>query len=221
MSLELITSFRSNFTEDKLSMTDSMTDSMTKSETAEVVSTETAQAVVSKTSNTGFTFKSKIGSWADYTDSEDDDDEPVAPVPAVRRPVQPGAPVAPVQPVQPKTWGKLPVKLPVKVPVKVPVIEPEPEPEQKPNSIRTLMVKNLPRDTTPEKLTSELRFIFKAFGSIKDVYIPINRDGTYAGTIKGFAKVQFHNADHSAKAVSQSITIRKNKLVIEYAKEDR
>ena len=83
------------------------------------------------------------------------------------------------------------------------------------------MVKNLPRDTTPEKLTNELRSIFKAYGPIKDVYIPINRDGTYAGTIKGFAKVQFHNADHTAIAVSQSITIRKNKLGIEYAKEDR
>ena len=146
--------------------------------------------------------------WGDYSDS-DDDSEPVrAPVPA---------------PVQPKTWGKLPVRV---EPVRVEPNRVEPVREQKPlqkpnNGIRTLMVKNLPRDTTPEKLTNELRSIFKAYGPIKDVYIPINRDGTYAGTIKGFAKVQFQNADHTAIAVSQSITIRKNKLGIEYAKEDR
>jgi len=169
-----------------------MTDSKTKYETA---------AVVSKTSG----FKSRA--WADYSDS--DDDEPVPVVPAV----------------QPKTWGKLPV-LTVREPVSEPVPtvpEPVSEPVRlvKSNGIRTLMVKNLPRDTTPEKLTNELRSIFKVFGPIKDVYVPINRDGTYAGTIKGFAKVQFISADHSAKAVTQSITIRKNKLVIEFAKEDR
>ena len=146
--------------------------------------------------------------WGDYSDS-DDDSEPV------RAPVR--------APVQPKTWGKLPVRV---EPVRVEPNRVEPVREQKPlqkpnNGIRTLMVKNLPRDTTPEKLTNELRSIFKAYGPIKDVYIPINRDGTYAGTIKGFAKVQFHNADHTAIAVSQSITIRKNKLGIEYAKEDR
>jgi RNA recognition motif-containing protein len=175
-------------------------------ETATAIDSETASAIDSKTDSkpkTGFTFKSNLGSWADYTDSEDDEPEPVKPVPA---------PVP--APVQPKTWGKLPDRV---EPVRV-----EPVREQKPNNgIRTLMVKNLPRDTTPEKLTNELRSIFKAYGPIKDVYIPINRDGTYAGTIKGFAKVQFQNADHSAIAVSQSITIRKNKLVIEFAKEDR
>ena len=175
-------------------------------ETATAIDSETASAIDSKTDSkpkTGFTFKSNLGSWADYTDSEDDEPEPVKPVPA---------------PVQPKTWGKLPDRV---EPVRV-----EPVREQKPlqmpnNGIRTLMVKNLPRDTTPEKLTNELRSIFKAYGPIKDVYIPINRDGTYAGTIKGFAKVQFISADHSAKASTQSITIRKNKLVIEFAKEDR
>jgi len=175
-------------------------------ETATAIDSETATAIDSKTDSkpkTGFTFKSNLGSWADYTDSEDDEPEPVKPV---RAPVP--------APVQPKTWGKLPDRV---EPVRV-----EPVREQKPNNgIRTLMVKNLPRDTTPEKLTNELRSIFKAYGPIKDVYIPINRDGTYAGTIKGFAKVQFQNADHSAIAVSQSITIRKNKLVIEFAKEDR
>ena len=113
-----------------------------------------------------------------------------------------------------------PVPAPVREPIREPIREPV-KTIQKSNGIRTLMVKNLPRDTTPEKLSNELRSIFKVFGAIKDVYVPINRDGAYAGTIKGFAKVQFHNADHSAIAVAQSITIRKNKLGIEYAKEDR
>ena len=156
--------------------------------------------------------------WGDYSDSDDDSEDESAPV---RASVRAAAPVP--APVQPKTWGKLPVRV---EPVRVEPNRVEPVREQKPlqkpnNGIRTLMVKNLPRDTTPEKLTNELRSIFKAYGPIKDVYIPINRDGTYAGTIKGFAKVQFQNADHTAIAVSQSITIRKNKLGIEYAKEDR
>ena len=179
--------------------------------------TETASAIDSKTDSKTDSQKEILSwvdkippkkLWGDYSDSEDDESEPEP----VRAPVRAPVPA----PVQPKTWGKLPVRVePVRVePVRV-------EPKQKPNGIRTLMVKNLPRDTTPEKLTNELRSIFKAYGPIKDVYIPINRDGTYAGTIKGFAKVQFQNADHSAIAVSQSITIRKNKLVIEYAKEDR
>ena len=148
--------------------------------------------------------------WGDDTDS-DSDDEPTVPVVSVPS-------KCPWAKVEQKPEKPEPVQKPVQIPVQIPEKQEKPE---KPDGVRTLMVKNLPRDTTPEKLTSELRFIFKAFGSIKDVYIPINRDGTYAGTIKGFAKVQFHNADHSAKAVSQSITIRKNKLVIEYAKEDR
>ena len=192
--------FREFYQDISLSMT-SMTDSMTDSKTDSKTETKTE-------TKTGFTFKSNIGSWADYTDSEDDDSEDDEP-----------EPVKPVtKPVQPRTWGKLPVCEPIQ-PVREPIHEPVRE--QKPNGIRTLMVKNLPRDTTPEKLTNELRSIFKAYGPIKDVYIPINRDGTYAGTIKGFAKVQFQNADHTAIAVSQSITIRKNKLGIEYAKEDR
>ena len=173
--------------------------------------TETASATDSKTDSQKeiLSWVDKIPPkklWADYSDSEDDEPEPV-PAP-VRAPVR--------APVQPRTWAKLPEQ-----PEKKTLPEQKPLREQKPNGIRTLMVKNLPRDTTPEKLTNELRSIFKAYGPIKDVYIPVNRDGTYAGTIKGFAKVQFQNADHSAIAVSQSITIRKNKLAIEYAKEDR
>ena len=189
--------FREFYQDISLSMT-SMTDS------------KTASAIDSKTDSQKeiLSWVDKIPPkklWGDYSDS-DDESEPAP----VRAPVR--------APVQPKTWGKLPVRV---EPVRVEPVR-EQKPLQKPNNgIRTLMVKNLPRDTTPEKLTNELRSIFKAYGPIKDVYIPINRDGTYAGTIKGFAKVQFQNADHTAIAVSQSITIRKNKLGIEYAKEDR
>ena len=178
-------------------MTDSMTDS--------------------KTSNSFLNYKSNITSW-DYDSDSDSDGEPVLepvlePVP---EPVLEPVLTVPEPVLKLKTWAKLPEPVLTVLTVPEPVTKPKPN-----NSIRTLMVKNLPRDTTPEKLTNELRSIFKGFGPIKDVYIPINRDGQYAGTIKGFAKVQFHDADHSAKAVSQSITIRKNKLAIEYAKEDR
>jgi RNA recognition motif-containing protein len=93
------------------------------------------------------------------------------------------------------------------------------------NSNRTLMVKNLPRDSTVEKLEIDLRSLFVVHGPIRDVYIPVNHEGQYTGTIKGFAKLQFHNADHAAKAIVQAvtkpITIRKKKLFIEYANQDR
>ena len=167
--------------------------------------TETASAIDSKP-KTGFTFKSNLGSWADYTDSEDDEPEP-EPVP---EPVR--------APVQPKTWAKLPEPEKKTLPE-----QPEKKPlrEQKPNNgIRTLMVKNLPRDTTPEKLTNELRSIFKAYGPIKDVYIPINRDGTYAGTIKGFAKVQFLSSQHALSASLSKHFLRRN-LFVEFANQDR
>ena len=70
-------------------------------------------------------------------------------------------------------------------------------------------------------LSNELRTIFKAYGSIKDIYIPINKDGKYVGTIKGFAKVQFHKSAHADNAYQARVTLRKNTLAIEYAREDR
>jgi len=149
------------------------------------------------------------------SDSDSDDDHtPVQSVPkTVTKPVPNTVPNT-----VPKTWAKLPIQQVQQVQqvqvqqVQVQVQEP---------ARCTLMVKNLPRDTTPEKLANELRSIFKAYGPIKDVYIPINRDGKYIGTIKGFAKVQFHKSESASNAYHAVITIRKNTLSIEYANQDR
>jgi len=145
--------------------------------------------------------------WGDDTDS--DDDEPTVPVLSVPSKCP---------------WAKVeqkpePVQKPVPEPVQKPVQKPE-KPE-KSDGVRTLMVKNLPRDTSPTILSNELRTIFKEYGSIKDIYIPINKDGKYVGTIKGFAKVQFHKSAHADNAYQARVTIRKNTLAIEYAREDR
>jgi hypothetical protein len=90
------------------------------------------------------------------------------------------------------------------------------------SGIKTLMAKNLPRDITVEKLRS----IFEVHGAIRDIYIPKNMDKSspYFGTIKGFAKVQFLTHDDSAKAYQAEfgrLNIGSNKIVIEFAKEDR
>jgi hypothetical protein len=88
--------------------------------------------------------------------------------------------------------------------------------------IKTLMVRNLPRDITVEKLRS----IFEKYGPLKDVYIPRNmdRNSIYFGTIKGFAKVEFLKSEHSAQAFQDEygrIVIGQNNVALEFAKEDR
>ena len=134
--------------------------------------------------------------WGDDTDS-DSDDEPTVPVVSVPSKCP---------------WAKVEQKPEKPEPVQKP---------EKPDGVRTLMVKNLPRDTSPTMLSNELRTIFKAYGPIKDIYIPINKDGKYVGTIKGFAKVQFHKSAHADNAYQARLTLRKNTLAIEYAREDR
>lgn len=88
--------------------------------------------------------------------------------------------------------------------------------------IKTLMVRNLPRDITVE----QLRYIFEKYGPLKDVYIPRNMDknSIYFGTIKGFAKVEFLKPEHSAQAFQEEygrIVIGQNNVSLEFAKEDR
>jgi hypothetical protein len=86
---------------------------------------------------------------------------------------------------------------------------------------RTLMAKNLPRDID----VKELRAVFEKYGALRDVYIPINPKGTpHAGTIKGFAKIQFLKADDSAAAFAAQyalLNIRGKNIVLEPANEDR
>lgn len=88
--------------------------------------------------------------------------------------------------------------------------------------IKTLIVRNLPRDITVQ----QLRNVFDKYGPIKDIYIPKNMDKSspYFGTTKGFALIKFLNAEDSAKAFTAEygcLTIGRNNISIEFAKEDR
>lgn len=177
-----------------------------------------------KTGNPFLDFKRSVRAWGDDSDDEELENS----VKSVQEPVKPVQ-----EPVKPKTWAKLPQFQAIQVkqvqpskPCKVYAVSTQNVSNQNvSNGNRTLMVKNLPRDSSVEKLEIDLRSLFVIHGPIKDVYIPVNRDGQYARTIKGFAKLQFHNAAHAAKAivhaVTKPITIRKNKLFIEYANQDR
>jgi hypothetical protein len=90
------------------------------------------------------------------------------------------------------------------------------------HGIKTVIARNLPRDVTVQTL----RAVFEKYGPIKDIYIPKNMDKSsqYFGTIKGFALIKFLNPDHSANAYSSEygrLTLGKNNITIEFAKEDR
>jgi len=172
-----------------------------------------------------------VDSWVEkYTprnwgDDSDDEEDPVIPVTTATTTVSKQCPWAPikapvisfkeiqkeVQPIRPKEVRESKETIrPIK-------------PVKSTNGIRTLMVKNLPRDTTPQRLTEEIRAVFEKYGSLKDVYIPKNMDKSseYFGTIKGFAKVQFLRADDASTAALYPCSIRRNTLYIEFAKEDR
>ena len=92
-----------------------------------------------------------------------------------------------------------------------------------PAGIRTVVVRNLPRDIKD----TEIRALFSAHasGGLRDVYIPRNTDRSsqYFGTLKGFALVKFHTAEDSTQAYEalQSLCIRGKKVTLEFAKEDR
>jgi hypothetical protein len=88
--------------------------------------------------------------------------------------------------------------------------------------IKTVITRNLPRDVSVQALRS----VFEKYGPIKDIYIPKNMDRSsqYFGTIKGFALIKFLNPDHSATAYSSEygrLTLGKNNITVEFAKEDR
>jgi hypothetical protein len=85
--------------------------------------------------------------------------------------------------------------------------------------IKTIIVRNLPRDIT----IPEMKNLFGKYGPIENLYIPKNTDQSspYFGTIKGFALIKFFKADDTAKTFSTTYTIRGKKLTVEYAKEDR
>jgi hypothetical protein len=88
--------------------------------------------------------------------------------------------------------------------------------------ICTLRLGNLPRDITAQ----ELKTIFSAYGTVRDVHIPKNMDRSspYFGTIRGFAMVEMDKSWEATNALSGfygSLTIRTKKITIEFAKSDR
>lgn len=88
--------------------------------------------------------------------------------------------------------------------------------------ICTLRLGNLPRDISVQ----ELKAVFSAHGTVRDVHIPKNMDKSspYYGTIRGFAMVEFAKSSEAATALSAQInrlTIRAKNITIEFAKSDR
>ena len=88
--------------------------------------------------------------------------------------------------------------------------------------IKTVITRNLPRNITVE----QLRGVFEKYGPIKDIYIPKNMDKSspYFGTTKGFALIKFLKPTDSARAYESEysrLTIGKNNITVEFAKEDR
>jgi RNA recognition motif-containing protein len=89
------------------------------------------------------------------------------------------------------------------------------------NGIKTLIVRNLPRNIT-HKILQE---IFIKYGPIRDIYIPknMNKNSPYYETIKGFALIKFFSADDARRAYIGllSLIIHNNRCTIEFAKCDR
>jgi hypothetical protein len=91
------------------------------------------------------------------------------------------------------------------------------------NNIKTLILRNLPRDIEPR----ELRVLFELYGVIPtDIYIPRNMDKTsrHFGSIKGFAVIKFKTANESHAvffAMHNRLEIRDNVVSVEFAKADR
>jgi hypothetical protein len=88
--------------------------------------------------------------------------------------------------------------------------------------IKTVITRNLPRDVTVDML----RGVFEKYGPIRDIYIPKNMDKSspYFGTIKGFALIKFLKPTDSARAYESEygrLTLGRNNITVEFAKEDR
>ena len=90
------------------------------------------------------------------------------------------------------------------------------------NQIKTLIIRNLPRDVTEH----ELNAIFEKYGPVNDVYIPKNMDTSspYYGSIKGFALIKFlshHDSTHAYLAELNQLFLRGKTIGIEFASKDR
>lgn len=89
-----------------------------------------------------------------------------------------------------------------------------------PNGIRTVMARNLPRDST----LKDLHDGFAIYGTIQDIYMPKNLDknSPYYGTFRGFALIKYENPMEAARAVAVGpLQLQKNIVTLEFAKADR
>lgn len=90
-----------------------------------------------------------------------------------------------------------------------------------PRNIKTLFVRNLPRDVT----VAEMQAMFAPFGALHDVYVPKNTErGKYFGTIKGFALIKYKHHSESTRAfldVGAIFHLRGKEVSIEFAKQDQ
>ncbi len=96
------------------------------------------------------------------------------------------------------------------------------QPSKPISMIKTLIIHNIPRDTT----VTDLRYLFEKYGPIRDIYIPRNMDRSSRlyDTIKGFALIKFFNAMDAQSAYDAEfgrLYIGFKLISIEFAKEER
>lgn len=118
---------------------------------------------------------------------------------------------------------------PVPVEIRASPVPPQPQPQPQPIELppipagrATLMLRNLPRDTTVQQLREKLSL----YGALKDVYLPKNMDRSspYFGTLRGFSLVRFFKAEDAVKAFKAlygKMTLGRNMVSVEFAREDR
>jgi hypothetical protein len=98
---------------------------------------------------------------------------------------------------------------------------PEESIPEREDGIKTLIVRNLPRDVSVQRLSN----VFGKYGPIDDIYIPRNMDraSPYYNTIKGFAFIKFIHCTHAASAYLEECgdALGPNKIAIEFANRDR
>jgi hypothetical protein len=96
------------------------------------------------------------------------------------------------------------------------------QPSKPISMIKTLIIHNIPRDTS----VTDLRYLFEKYGPIRDIYIPRNMDRSSRlyDTIKGFALIKFFNAMDAQSAYDAEfgrLYIGFRLISIEFAKEER
>ena len=93
----------------------------------------------------------------------------------------------------------------------------------KESSIKTIIVNNIPRNSTKEGIID----IFREFGAISGAHLPKNTDqnSPYFGTLRGFAMIQFIDARDAQKAYTMCshdpFYVGDLPVSVQIAKEDR